>query len=114
MYREKWFIYGVKKVKFVNENGETVEGYQVFYQRAFYDSEESEGWFFGGFCPKKPAWVSVPLGQQLLSVLQQGKPFVAACYIPAGRFNRLNGFEVFNDEENSDNPADLFDDITVD
>lgn len=108
MYREAWFIYGVKYVKFKNEEGSDVKGYQVYYCRKPYDDIESVKWVYGDVCPSKPQWINEEMFKSLMKALNENK-YVFAVYEPAGRFNRLSSFEVY-DEDNEISLSDMLSD----
>lgn len=100
MYKEIWSIHGIKSVKFLNDDGDTVKGNQVYYSRSFYDDQERQGWLFGSFNPKKPQWVDDTLCGILIQALHYSiGSRVYACYEPQGRYNRLVNFEPCKDEE---------------
>lgn len=98
MYREKWFIYGVKYVKFKNEEGSDVKGYQVYYCRPPYDDIEGIKWVYGDVCPSKPQWLNEDMFKSLMKALNVNK-YVFAVYEPAGRFNKLASFEVYDEDD---------------
>lgn len=98
MYKEKWRVYGVKKINFEDQDGNQITGGHIHFCRDSYDSDEGKLWLFGGVCPSKPQWVSIDLMNELLRCLDSYGE-VMAIYEPRGRFNRLTGFEVVLDEE---------------
>lgn len=103
MYREKWKINGVHFVKFKNQEGQEVSGYQVYFNRDPYDDVERVRWVFGGACPNKPQWIDEAKKVKLLQCLTAGNSdCVFAVYEPAGRFNRLSTFEVYDEDDEID------------
>lgn len=94
MYKEKWKISAVHHVDFTGEDGNKINGYQVFYSRDLYENENADEWLFAGrVAPRKPQWLDVNLCKSLMNALASGSDVVFACYEPRGRYNTLVSFD---------------------